>query len=72
MQRVSALLAALVLVLGLVALVPGQTDAQEGTVCTGPSLDEISECFRTCANLFTDPEAQASCVNACGRINGAS
>ena len=70
MQRVSALLATLVLVLGLIALTSGQTDAQ-GPICSGPSLDEISECFRTCANLFDDPEAQASCVNACGRINGA-
>ncbi|MDJ0610624.1 MAG: hypothetical protein QNJ67_16740 [Kiloniellales bacterium] len=69
MQRVSAVAAAIVLASCLLLLNPGETGAQDG--CTGPSLDEITECFRTCSNLFSDPEAQASCVSACGRINGA-
>ena len=69
MQRLSAIAAAFVLAFCLLLLNPAATGAQDG--CSGPSLDEITECFRSCSNLFSDPEAQASCVSACGRINGA-
>ncbi len=69
MQRLSAIAAVFVLASCLLLLNPVTTGAQDG--CSGPSLDEITECFRTCANLFSDPEAQASCVSACGRINRA-